>query len=183
MHIYLHVKIFYIKKITGILYSMNKDIIDDLQDDWSEQRPDLDLEPMGVVLRIQALAKILGDQASARLREFDLHWWQYDALSTLRRQGKPYTMAATDLADDNMLTSGAMTNRIDRLEESGLVNRVPDMADRRKVLVQLTPKGLRLIEGATEARFEAATEALENLSMKQRKSLQDLLRAVLTAQS
>lgn len=69
MHIYLHVKIFYIKKITGILYSMNKDIIDDLQDDWSEQRPDLDLEPMGVVLRIQALAKILGDQASARLRE------------------------------------------------------------------------------------------------------------------
>mgnify|MGYP001819351896 FL=1 len=91
-------------------------------------------------------------------------------------------MAATELADDNMLTSGAMTNRIDRLEESGLVRRKPDDRDRRKVLVQLTEKGLRLIEGATEARFEAATEALENLSMKQRKSLQELLRTVLTAQ-
>jgi DNA-binding MarR family transcriptional regulator len=161
---------------------MGKDMIDELQADWSEQRPDLDLEPMGVVLRIQALAKVLGDQAAARLQDFDLHWWQYDALSALRRQGEPYTMAATDLADDNMLTSGAMTNRIDRLEESGLVRRIPDKADRRRVLVQLTPRGLRLIEGATEARFEVATEALEDLSMKQRKSLQELLRVVLTAQ-
>ena len=71
---------------------MKKDFIDDLQDDWSEQKPEVDLEPMGVVLRIQALAKILGDQAAARLQAFDLHWWQYDALSTLRRQrfsGRP----------------------------------------------------------------------------------------------
>ena len=170
------------KPFVGIICTMKKDIIDELQDGWSEQRPDLDPEPLGVVLRIQALAKILGDQAAARLQEFDLQWWQYDALSTLRRQGEPYTMAATDLADDNMLTSGAMTNRIDRLEEAGLVRRKPDDSDRRKVLVELTGKGLKLIEEATEARFEAATEALANLSEKQRKALQDLLRTVLTAQ-
>lgn len=161
---------------------MTKDVIDELQNDWSEQRPDLDLEPMGVVLRIQALAKILGDQAAARLQEFDLPWWQYDALSTLRRQGEPYEMASTDLADDNRLTSGAMTNRIDRLEQSGLVRRKPDDTDRRKVLVQLTEQGLRLIEEATEARFETAAQALENLSVRQRVSLQKLLRTVLIAQ-
>lgn len=162
---------------------MEKDVIDELQEDWSEQRPDLDAEPMGVVLRIQALAKILGDRTAARLEEFDLQWWQYDVLSTLRRQGEPFILAATELADSAMLTSGAMTNRIDRLEEQKLVRRLKDEDDRRKVLVQLTPRGLKLIEGATEARFEAAMEALESLSPRQRESLSSLLREVLSAQA
>jgi len=161
---------------------MNRDIIDELQVDWGVQRPDLNPEPMGVVLRIQALAKILGDQTAERLQEFDLQWWQYDVLSALRRQGVPFVMAATVLADSGRLTSGAMTNRIDRLEKERLVRRVKDDNDRRRVLVQLTQKGLRLIEGATEARFEAATNALEGLSKRQRESLSDLLRLVLTTQ-
>jgi len=161
---------------------MNKDAIDELQDDWSKQRPDLDPEPMGVVLRIQALAKVLGDQTAARLQEFDLQWWQYDVLSTLRRQGDPFVMAATELADASMLTSGAMTNRIDRLEEGGLVRRLQDNEDRRKVLIQLTQKGLELIENATEVRFEAAMDALDGLTSQQRESLSKLLRLVLTTQ-
>ena len=132
-------------------------------------------------MRIQALAKILGDQATEKLREFDLQWWQYDVLATLRRQGGPFTMAATELADASMLTSGAMTNRIDRLEESGLVRRIADSEDRRKVLVQLTSKGLKLIEDATEVRFEAALDALQNLTPSQRESLSDLLRLLLSA--
>jgi DNA-binding MarR family transcriptional regulator len=161
---------------------VNRDTIDALQEDWSEQRPDLDPEPMGVVLRIQALAKILGEQTAARLQEYDLQWWQYDVLSTLRRQGEPFTLPATALADSAMLTSGAMTNRIDRLEEQGLVRRLKDASDRRKVLVQLSDTGLKLIETATEARFETAMEALETLSPRQRASLSNLLRRVLTAQ-
>lgn len=161
---------------------VTRDTIDELQNDWSEQRPDLDPEPMGVVLRIQALAKILGDQAAARLQQYDLQWWQYDVLSALRRQGEPYSLAATELADITMLTSGAMTNRIDRLEEEGLVQRRNDPEDRRKVLVQLSPRGLKLIESAAEARFEAAMDALEGLSPPQREALSDLLRLVLTAQ-
>jgi len=159
---------------------MIRDIIDELQSDWSVQRPDLDIEPMGVVLRIQTLAKILGDQTSARLQEFDLQWWQYDVLSTLRRQGKPFIMATTELAASTRLTTGAMTNRIDRLEEDNLVRRIKDDNDGRRVLVQLTKKGLKLIEEATKARFETATEALESLSTRQRNSLSDLLRLVLT---
>ena len=162
--------------------SVNKDIIDELQSDWNKQRPDLDPESMGVVLRIQTLAKILGDQAAEKLQEFDLQWWQYDVLSALRRQGEPFIMAATELADSAMLTSGAMTNRIDRLEEDQLVRRVKDGNDLRRVLVQLTKKGLQLIEGATEARFESATDALDGLSRHQRESLSNLLRQVLTTQ-
>jgi len=134
-------------------FSMNRDIIDELQSDWNKQRPDLDPEAMGVILRIQALAKILGDQTAERLQMFDLQWWQYDVLSALRRQGEPFIMAATELADTAMLTSGAMTNRIDRLEEEQLVRR-----------------------------FESAMEALECLSKQQRESLSDLLRLVLTTQ-
>ncbi len=82
-----------------MLRCMSRDIIDDLQEDWSEERPDLDSEAMGVVLRIQALDKILGDQVAERLRDFGLQWWQYDVLSALRRQGKPFRMAATELAE------------------------------------------------------------------------------------
>ena len=162
---------------------MARDVIDELQQDWSEQRPDLDAEPMGVVLRIQALAKILADQTAERLEEFDLQWWQYDVLATLRRQGAPYVMAATELADASMLTSGAMTNRIDRLEASKLVRRIQDDKDRRKVLVQLTRKGLNLIDDATDARFEAALNALDGLTTRQKESLSNLLRLVLAAQT
>lgn len=161
---------------------VNRDTIDELQKDWSEQRPDLDPEPMGVILRIQALAKILGEQTSLRLQEYNLQWWQYDVLSTLRRQGEPFTLPATALAESAMLTSGAMTNRIDRLEELDLVRRMKDPDDGRRVLVRLTDKGLKLIEGATEARFETAMDALESLNARQRSSLANLLRLVLTAQ-
>jgi len=161
---------------------MSRDIIDELQDDWSEERPDLDSEAMGVVLRIQALDKILGDQVAARLREYGLQWWQYDVLSALRRQGKPYRMAATELAEASMLTSGAMTNRIDRLEQKGLVRRLNDPEDRRRVLVELTPEGVERVENATKARFEIATAAVSGLGPKSRRQLSNLLRLLLLAQ-
>ena len=180
---YFHIKIFKGSAKQSIIGAMLKDIIDDMQSEWSVQRPDLNPEPMGVVLRIQALAKILGHQTAAKLQEFDLQWWQYDVLSTLRRQGKPFIMAATELAASNMLTSGAMTNRIDRLEEDKLVRRIKDENDGRRVLVQLTNKGLDLVEEATAARFETAMSALENLSRPQRESLNSLLRLVLSSQA
>lgn len=161
---------------------MARDFIDQLQTDWRQERPDLDAGAMGVVLRIQALAKILGEQVEQRLQKFGLQWWQYDALAALRRQGAPFVMAATELATANMLTSGAMTNRIDRLENDGLVRRLKDPQDRRRVLVQLTNKGVDVIEKATEARFGVATAALGELSSEQMKTLSDLLRSLLAQQ-
>jgi DNA-binding MarR family transcriptional regulator len=91
-------------------------------------------------------------------------------------------MAATELADAGMLTSGAMTNRIDRLEAAGLVQRNKDTLDRRRVLVQLTDVGLSLIENATEARFDSATDSISQLDDKQRHTLNKLLRLVLMSQ-
>jgi DNA-binding MarR family transcriptional regulator len=161
---------------------MPRDAIDQLQEDWNRQRPDLDPEPIGVVLRIQALAKILGRQAAESLDEYGLQWWQYDVLSALRRQGRPFRMAASELAEAGMLSSGAMTNRIDRLEVAGLVSRVTDPGDRRRVLVQLTGRGLKLIESAAEARFEAAMTSLGTLDPGQRRELGNLLRLVLMDQ-
>jgi DNA-binding MarR family transcriptional regulator len=161
---------------------MSKDIIDQLQEDWSLQRPDLDTAAMGVVLRIQALDKIFGDQAAARLQQFGLYWWQYDVLSALRRQGPPFELAATELAEAGMLTSGAMTNRIDRLEQTGLVRRLHDSRDRRRVLVQLTEAGIERVDLATRARFETAAAALACLGARQRQQLSNLLRRLLLAQ-
>jgi DNA-binding MarR family transcriptional regulator len=161
---------------------MPKDIIDTLQDDWSDQRPDLDTESIGVVLRIQALAKILGEHAAQSLDPHDLQWWQYDVLATLRRQGFPYQMAATELADAVMLTSGAMTNRIDRLEDSGFITRIADKDDRRRVIVQLTRAGLSLIEDAAESRFQSAEEAVACLDSEQKSQLSGLLKLLLLAQ-
>jgi len=161
---------------------VTRDIIDHLQEDWSAERPDLDSEAMGVVLRIQALDKVFGDQVAERLRDFGLHWWQYDVLSALRRQGRPYRLAATELAAAGMLTSGAMTNRIDRLEGKGLVRRLHDPTDRRRVLVELTSQGLELVERATKARFEIAADALSSLDSKSRTKLSELLRQLLLTQ-
>lgn len=165
-----------------MLNGMPRDIIDELLEDWLEQRPDLDAAALGVVLRIQALEKLLGDQAAERLMEFGLHWWQYDVLSALRRQGEPYVLAASELADAGMLSSGAMTNRIDRLEDSGLVRRMNDPGDRRRVLVQLTARGRALVDRATVARFETAEAALAGLGARERKQLSDSLRRLLLAQ-
>ena len=161
---------------------MKKDSIDELQVDWGQQRPDLNNEAMGVILRIQALAKVFGGQTAEKLGQLELQWWQYDVLSTLRRQGKPYVMAATDLADATMLTSGAMTNRIDRLEADKLVRRLRDDDDGRRVLVELTYWGLELVETAAKARFQVAMEALGGLTSKQRETLSDLLRILLADQ-
>jgi len=165
--------------INGMNKNTEKDLIDALLDDWDFQRADPETEPMGITLRVQTLAKMFNDLASIRLQEFDLQWWQYDVLSALRRQGEPYRMAASELAAAGMLTSGAMTNRIDRLEQAGLVQRVKDDRDRRRVLVQLTREGLRLVERASEARFETATAALAGLKDRDQRQLNRLLRLLL----
>lgn len=162
---------------------MYKDYIDELKDDWDKQRPELNSEPMGIVLRIQSLAKMLGSKTAERLEDFDLQWWQYDVLSALRRQGSPFVLAASELAQEAMLTSGAMTNRIDRLEAAGLIRRLRDESDGRRVLVKLTVRGRKLIDSATEARFDVASRAMQGMGLEQRQQLGDLLRHLLKAQS
>jgi DNA-binding MarR family transcriptional regulator len=99
----------------------------------------------------------------------------------LRRQGKPYELAATELARQTAISTGAMTNRIDRLAERELVSRAADLEDRRSVNVALTSKGVRVIDKAIQLRLDAANHGVRGLSGKERAALAKLLRKVVLA--
>ena len=139
----------------------------------------MNVSALGVVVRIQLLAKLLKQRTNRALEEHDLKHWEYDVLSVLRRQGEPFELPATDIAHSALLTSGAMTTRIDGLEERGLVRRRRNRSDRRSVLVRLTPKGLDLVDRAIEARLEEANQTLADILPDERRrmaaSLRDLL--------
>ncbi len=157
---------------------MQRDSVDEILEQWSEERPDLDTSSLGVVIRIMALYKAFLRQATSALEEVGLELWEYDVLSALRRQGPPFLLPATGLARETDLSSGAMTNRIDRLESRRLVRRQPDAADRRGVNVSLTARGKRLIDAAIRHRLDAARDSLQTISAAERLQLAKLLRAV-----
>ncbi len=160
---------------------MQKDAIDEILDQWSEERPDLDTASLGVVIRVMTLYRSFSRQATRALEPLALELWEYDVLSALRRQGEPYTLPATGLARETGLSSGAMTNRIDRLETRGLVRRRPDRNDRRGVNVSLTAKGRKLIDKAIQHRLDSARDSLEALDADQQRELAALLRAAVLA--
>ena len=114
----------------------------------------------------------------AALAPLDLELFEYDVLSALRRQGRPFALPATGLAKETGLSSGAMTNRIDKLEARGLVKRKPDKSDRRAVIVSLTAEGRRAIDEAIQLRLDAADESLQGLSAREHNDLAALLRKV-----
>ncbi|MDF1751603.1 MAG: MarR family transcriptional regulator [Verrucomicrobiales bacterium] len=155
---------------------MKRDRIDLVLDDWTEERPDLSTEALGIVLRIQALEKIFAESVEDSLEDLDLEWFEYDVLAALRRQGKPYRMTASEIAETVRLSTGAMTNRVDGLEEKGLVIRSNDPADRRRVVVSLTSRGKQLVDKASETRFKAADRALDCLTEQQLTRLNGLLK-------
>lgn len=160
---------------------MEKDAIDEILDQWSEERPDLDTTSLGVVIRVMTLYRSLSRQATRALEPLDLELWEYDVLSALRRQGAPYALPATRLARETDLSSGAMTNRIDRLESRGFVRRRQDRNDRRGVNVSLTAKGRKLIDRAILHRLESAKDSLEALDAEQQHELGQLLRTAVLA--
>lgn len=157
------------------------DPVDKLLHQWAHERPELDCASLSVVVRVLFLAKILRQSAERALAPLNLKLWEYDVLSALRRQGPPFQLPATGLARASMLTSGAMTNRIDRLEDRGLVVRGPDPTDRRGVNVCLTEKGRSLTDAAIEARLNAANEQLKVLSGEERRAVAEGLKKVFLA--
>ena len=108
---------------------------------------------------------------------------EYDVLTALRRQGRPYQLTASELARESLLSSGAMTHRIDRLEERGLVEREADPDDRRGVLVRLTEVGLELVDKALEARLNLADAQIATLTPEERQAISLGLRKVMAATS
>jgi DNA-binding MarR family transcriptional regulator len=157
---------------------MRKDAVDDILEQWSEERPELDPASLGVVIRVMSLYRAFYRQATAALQPLGLELFEYDVLSAWRRQGRPYELAATALARETGLSTGAMTNRIDKLETRGLVIRQPDAQDRRSVIVSLSEQGRRLIDSALQLRLEAADASLRGISKAERRQLSDLLRKV-----
>lgn len=157
---------------------MEKDAIDDILDQWLEERPELDTAALGVIIRVMALNRSFSRDATRALEPLGLELFEYDVLSALRRQGKPFSLPATRLARETGLSTGAMTNRIDRLEDRGLVSRRADKSDRRSVIVRLTSMGREVIDAALRDRLDTARESLQDLNKSERKRLADLLRRV-----
>jgi DNA-binding MarR family transcriptional regulator len=118
--------------------------------EWRRERPDLDASPVGVIGRIHRLGSALTDELVAVYRTFGLGEGEFDVLAALRRAGEPFERAPSDLAQHTMVTTGAMTKRIDRLERDGLVTRRPSATDGRGRVVALTPRGLEVIDAAIE---------------------------------
>lgn len=127
------------------------DAVDAILDQWHRERPDLDVSPMGPIGRIKRCAALLQHRLDDTFGAFDLTSWEFDVLATLRRSGAPYCLAPTTLFSTLMVTSGTMTHRMGKLEAQGWIDRLPNPADARSSLVQLTPEGLERIDRALEA--------------------------------
>jgi DNA-binding MarR family transcriptional regulator len=155
------------------------DQIDRLLAQWLRERPDLDATPMGVIGRISRLARHLERRLKPVFERYDLDGGLFDVLATLRRAGAPHRLSPTELFNSVMLSSGAMTSRIDRLERAGLVVRTPDPDDRRGVLVQLTPQGRELVDRAVESHVANESRLIEALTSEERAELARLLRKLL----
>jgi DNA-binding MarR family transcriptional regulator len=126
------------------------DEVDRIVAAWRRERPDLDVGPLQVLSRVTRLARHLDRARGAAFAAHGLEVWEFDVLAALRRSGPPYEVSPGQLTAETLVTSGTMTNRIDRLEARSLVRRGPDPADGRGVLVRLTDSGREVVDTALE---------------------------------
>ena len=158
---------------------MTSDPVDKILAQWQQERPDLDVSPMAIVGRVGRLSKHFDRAIQSTFSEFGLQSGEFDVLATLRRSGRPYQLSPTALFNMLMVSSGTMTHRIDRLEKTELVKRIPDPDDRRGMLITLTDKGFELIEAAVTAHVANEHRILSVLQESERQSLTRLLRQLL----
>jgi DNA-binding MarR family transcriptional regulator len=164
----------------GILeVAVLRDEVDDLVTAWRAQRPDLDVEPMQVLSRISRLARHLDIARRGAFADHGLETWEFDVLSALRRQGPPFQLTPGALLRATLVTSGTMTNRIDRLATAGLVRREPDPKDKRGVLVTLTEQGVAKADAALADLLRRERALLAGLDRGERQHLADLMRILL----
>lgn len=159
--------------------TMKHDQVDLIQAQWAQEKPELDTSPMGVVGRISRISRHLDRLLQKNFSQFNLNGGEFDVLATLRRSGQPYQLTPTELFNSLMLSSGAMTNRLDRLEDAGLIRRNPNPNDRRGILVTLTEQGIELMNRAYPAHIMNEEQILSSLTMADREALTDLLRKLL----
>ena len=154
------------------------DAVDRVIAQWDAVRPDLDSSPVGVIGRLSRLSRLVDRRLGENFAHFGIENWMYDVMATLRRSGEPYELTAGDLVRQTMVTTGAITNRIDRLAERGLVERA-GAEDRRKVIVRLTDRGRQLVDEIVNHHLDTEREILASLSPRQQADLANSLRTVL----
>src|SRR5258708_4329069 len=161
----------------------DEDSVDRIATQWKREKPDAELLPMTVIGRISVLNQLIRPRLERIFAEHGINGWTFDVLATLRRSGAPYCLTPTALFNSMMLTSGAMTHRIDRLEILGLVERKPDPNDRRGIQVGLTAKGLAVIDRAIDAHLSNESRILNQLARQEQRLLGDLLRKLVLSLS
>ncbi|MGW0902753.1 MarR family winged helix-turn-helix transcriptional regulator [Streptomyces sp. NPDC002853] len=163
---------------------MNADAIDELRAQWRRERPDLDLahlDAMALVGRIKRADHLLSKGMKRVFVEYGLEFAEFDVLATLRRVGAPHELTAGGLLKTAMVTSGAITNRLDKLERKGLIERHPDPADRRAIRVRLTEAGRELVDRAVVDHVSNEERMLAALSAEDRRALDGALRRLLVS--
>lgn len=155
------------------------DEVDRIVAAWRRERPDLDVGPLEVLSRVARLTRHLDLARKGAFARHGLEHWEFDVLSALRREGAPYRLSPGALLTQTLVTSGTMTNRIDRLESRGLVERHRSRDDRRGVIVSLTDAGLALVDAAFADLLTQEHELLSHLAPDDRDRLAGLLRVVL----
>ncbi len=153
----------------------NVDRVARIQAEWIRERPDVDVAPQGVIGRIHRLADYLTDELVTVYARYDLGEGEFDVLATLRRAGAPFERAPGELAEHTMVTTGAMTKRIDRLAAAGLVERRPADGDGRRRIVALTPAGLTVIDKAFSEHMANERRLVDQLSAEDRAALEAIL--------
>lgn len=159
--------------------AVTPDSVDRILEVWERELPDLDLLTEGIVERIQKLTKHLARAMNETLAEFDLdpgEWW---LLAALRRNGPPYRLSPGQLAAHLSLSSGAMTNRLDRLEEAGLIRRLPDPSDRRALQVELTEAGWQAWQDSVGVQARKELLVASALDDAEKETLNALLRRLM----
>ncbi|MCX5376376.1 MarR family winged helix-turn-helix transcriptional regulator [Streptomyces sp. NBC_00091] len=162
---------------------MEKDTVATFIGQWEAERPDLTeaLRPVEVLARIQRMTRIIDKQLKAFMAERGLEVGEFDVLASLRRSGPPYALTAGALIPAAMVTSGAITNRIDRLEAKGLVERVRDEVDRRSVRIRLTEQGLAVSGAVMEEHLRHYARLLAPLDPDTASVVAEALRTLLLA--
>src|ERR1700761_1863625 len=162
----------------GQLTGEGRDEVDDLVAAWEQQRPDLDVAPLQVLSRVTRLARHLDIARRSAFTAHGLEPWEFDVLSALRRAGPPFQLTPGALLRATLVTSGTMTNRVDRLETAGLVYREPDPRDRRASLVALPEGGWSAVAAAFADRVHRERALLSRPGREQQMQLAGLLRSL-----
>lgn len=155
------------------------DEVDEVVAAWRRERPDLAVHPMEVWSRIHRLSEVLAQHRKRSFAGQGLENWEFDVLAALRKAGKPYRLSPGQLLKETHVTSGTMTNRIDRLRSRGLVTREPHPSDGRGAVVALTDQGRELVDSALTELLELESSLLQGWDREESDALASALRKLL----